>query len=31
VGEVTSDPSRTFSPALAANVATKFADLVLAP
>ena len=31
VGEVESDPTRTFSPALAANVATRFADLVLAP
>jgi hypothetical protein len=31
VGEVESDPMRTFSPALAANVATHFADLVLAP
>ncbi len=31
VGEVTSDPARTFSPALATNVAAKFADLVLAP
>ncbi len=31
VGEVVSDPARTFSPALAANVATHFADLVLAP
>ena len=31
VGEVESDPTRTFSPALAANVATHFADLVLAP
>ena len=30
VGEVESDPTRTFSPALAANVATRFADLVLA-
>ena len=31
VGEVVSDPTRTFSPALATNVATHFADLVLAP
>ena len=31
VGEVESDPTRTFSPALAANVAAHFADLVLAP
>ena len=31
VGEVESDPTRTFSPALAMNVATHFADLVLAP
>jgi hypothetical protein len=31
VGEVQSDPMRTFSPALSANVATHFADLVLAP
>ena len=31
VGEVESDPTRTFSPALATNVATHFADLVLAP
>jgi len=31
VGEVVSDPMRTFSPALATNVATHFADLVLAP
>ena len=31
VGEVESDPMRTFSPALSANVATHFADLVLAP
>jgi hypothetical protein len=31
VGEVESDPMKTFSPALAANVATHFADLVLAP
>ena len=31
VGEVVSDPMRTFSPALSANVATHFADLVLAP
>lgn len=31
IGEVESDPTRTFSPALAANVAAHFADLVLAP
>ena len=31
VGEVESDPTRNFSPALAANVAAHFADLVLAP
>ena len=31
VGEVESDPTRTFSPALSMNVATHFADLVLAP
>jgi hypothetical protein len=31
VGEVTSDPMRTLSPALTASVATHFADLVLAP
>jgi hypothetical protein len=31
VGEVESDPMRTFSPALAGNVAAHFADLVLAP
>ena len=31
VGEVESDPTRTFTPALAANVAAHFADLVLAP
>ncbi|MDP9206641.1 MAG: hypothetical protein M3P12_14525 [Gemmatimonadota bacterium] len=31
VHEVESDPMKTFSPALAANVATHFADLVLAP
>jgi hypothetical protein len=31
VGEVQSDPMKTFSTALAANVATHFADLVLAP
>jgi len=31
VGEVRSDPSATFSPALAANVAARFADLVAEP
>jgi hypothetical protein len=31
VGEVESDPMKTFSPALATSVATHFADLVLAP
>lgn len=31
VGEVVSDPMRTFSPALTASVATHFADLVVAP
>ena len=31
VGEVRSDPMRTFSSALAASVATHFADLVVAP
>jgi hypothetical protein len=31
VHEVESDPMKTFSPALTANVATHFADLVLAP
>ena len=31
VGEVVSDPMRTLSPALTASVATRFADLVLAP
>jgi hypothetical protein len=31
VGEVESDPMRTFSPALTASVATHFADLVIAP
>jgi hypothetical protein len=31
VGEVESDPMRTFSPALTASVATHFADLVVAP
>jgi hypothetical protein len=31
VHEVESDPMRTFSPALTASVATRFADLVLAP
>jgi hypothetical protein len=31
VGEVASDPMRTFSPALATSVATHFADLVVAP
>jgi len=31
VGEVVSDPMKTFSPALTASVATHFADLVLAP
>jgi len=31
VHEVESDPMRTFSPAITANVATHFADLVLAP
>ncbi|HEV7839591.1 MAG TPA: hypothetical protein VGO75_16090 [Gemmatimonadaceae bacterium] len=31
VGEVESDPMKTFSPALATNVAAHFADLVLAP
>ena len=31
VGEVVSDPTRTLSPALTANVATHFADLVVAP
>jgi hypothetical protein len=31
VGEVSSDPMRTFSPALATSVATHFADLIVAP
>ena len=31
IGEVEGDPTRTFTPALAANVAAHFADLVLAP
>ena len=31
VREVESDPMKTFSPAITANVATHFADLVLAP
>ncbi len=31
VGEVASDPMRTFSPALATSVAAHFADLVVAP
>jgi len=31
VGEVVSDPMRTLSPALTANVATHFADLVISP
>jgi hypothetical protein len=31
VGEVVSDPMKTFSPALTASVATHFADLVVAP
>jgi hypothetical protein len=31
VGEVASNPMRTFSPALTASVASHFADLVLAP
>ncbi|HEU4747305.1 MAG TPA: hypothetical protein VFS56_02305 [Gemmatimonadaceae bacterium] len=31
VGEIQSDPSRTFSPALAASVAARFADLVAEP
>ena len=31
VREVESDPMKTFSPALTENVATHFADLVLAP
>ena len=31
VREVESDPTKTFSPAITANVATHFADLVLAP
>ena len=31
VGEVVSDPARTFSPALTASAASHFADLVLAP
>jgi hypothetical protein len=31
VGEVSSDPMKTLSPALTASVATHFADLVLAP
>jgi len=31
VGEVSSDPMRTLSPALTASVATHFADLVVAP
>ncbi|HST07568.1 MAG TPA: hypothetical protein VLJ83_05315 [Gemmatimonadaceae bacterium] len=31
VGEVSSDPMQTVSPALTASVATHFADLVLAP
>jgi hypothetical protein len=31
VREVESDPMRNLSPALTANVATHFADLVLAP
>ncbi|MEO8910488.1 MAG: hypothetical protein ABI408_09695 [Gemmatimonadaceae bacterium] len=31
IGEVVSDPMRSFSPALTASAATRFADLVLAP
>jgi hypothetical protein len=31
IGEVVSDPMTTFSPALTASVAARFADLVLAP
>ena len=31
VGEVSSDPMRAFSPALATSVATHFADLIVAP
>jgi len=31
VGEVRSDPSATFSPALLASVAARFADLVVEP
>jgi hypothetical protein len=31
VGEVASDPMRTFSPTLTASVAKHFADLVVAP
>ena len=31
IGEVVSDPMTRFSPALTANVAARFADLVLAP
>ena len=31
IGEVVSDPMSTFSPALTASVAARFADLVLAP
>ena len=31
VGEIRSDPARTFSPALAASVAARFADLVAEP
>ena len=31
VGEIASDPMKTFSPALTASVATHFADLVVAP
>jgi hypothetical protein len=30
-GEVASDPMATLSPALTANVASHFADLVIAP
>jgi len=30
-GEVASEPMRTLSPALTASVATRFADLVVAP
>jgi hypothetical protein len=30
-GEIKSDPAATFSPALAASIASRFADLVVEP